>query len=379
MSRRPDRSVRVRPDDLGRAQADERSVCRPAAGVVARRPPHRVRHRSVLVASGALEYRSVPARPDRSGRTGPSQQVARFHERQEHQPAVGARQRAIYFLSRSRRHLEPVPRRRSPGRSRSSPPSCTGLSGITSTSPAMSVASRTGTSPFSVYDRGAYDIYSAGPPPRWRAAGVTSWRARRRCSPRSIARPSTVAALLADAASGLPPAHRTPTVEDYTPKLALEAVGQPSVAVGADRFGAAIAGGIAFYFSDMLGDQSLIVAVTDQLGLHRRLQPQGHRGAGRVPERAAPLELGRHRRTGAVRERRLPRRDRTIHERAGPTSRRRSSSARRETSVAGLVAYPFNRAQRIEFQGGVTHSRRSTDRPTQAVSLRTEDLIWTTP
>src|SRR6516165_3240416 len=35
----------------------------------------------------------------------------------------------------------------------------TGISGITSWSPAMSVASRTGMTSFSVYDSGAYNIY----------------------------------------------------------------------------------------------------------------------------------------------------------------------------------------------------------------------------
>ncbi len=70
------------------APADQRSVRRSAAGVVARRPPDRVRDRPLLVASRHARHRQLPAGADRSGgRTARGDR--RVHARQEHQPAVG--------------------------------------------------------------------------------------------------------------------------------------------------------------------------------------------------------------------------------------------------------------------------------------------------
>ena len=71
---------------------------------------------------------------------------------------------------------------------------------------------------------------------------------------------SEVVTLLTDASFGLPPVQEY-EVADYAGRLQLDAIGQPEIAVGADRFGAAIGGGIGFFFSDMLGNQSLATVV----------------------------------------------------------------------------------------------------------------------
>jgi len=49
----------------------------------------------------------------------------------------------------------------------------------------------------------------------------------------------------------------TETIGAYHPKLSLDYVSQPSLAVGADRFGTYVGGGLTLYWSDMLGDQNL--------------------------------------------------------------------------------------------------------------------------
>ncbi len=46
-------------------------------------------------------------------------------------------------------------------------------------------------------------------------------------------------------------------VEDYVPKLSLDYLSPPQLAIGADRFGTYGGGGIAMFFSDILGYQSL--------------------------------------------------------------------------------------------------------------------------
>ena len=57
--------------------------------------------------------------------------------------------------------------------------------------------------------------------------------------------------------AGLPPRADVSANEDYKRELSLDAVGQPTVGVGADRFGAYAAGGMSFLWSDMLGNHQL--------------------------------------------------------------------------------------------------------------------------
>src|SRR5204863_1542093 len=109
-------------------------------------------------------------------------------------------------------------------------------------------AAQTGVAAFSVYEGGKYDIYAmdvagAG---RTGAEGATTQSAA--VLPPLDRKPSDVAALLSNAALGLPPA-QTYDVADYKPALSLEAVGQPMIAMGASRYGATIGGGVSFYFS----------------------------------------------------------------------------------------------------------------------------------
>lgn len=134
----------------------------------------------------------------------------------------------------------------------------TGVSGITNSSPSMSVAARTGVVAFSVYEGGKYDIYAldgttrGGPPvtPSTDAAVL----------PPADRKPSEVAALLANAMFGLLPAQAYSTAP-YKPTLSLEGVGQPMVAVGASRFGTAIGGGVSLLFGDMLENHLLATAI----------------------------------------------------------------------------------------------------------------------
>src|SRR5262249_47337622 len=141
----------------------------------------------------------------------------------------------------------------------------TGISGITSTSPALSVATRTGVAAFSVYEEGKYDIYtlelgSGRPGASGRSGELAPVEVNAAVLPPIDRRPSEVVTLLHNAAFGLPAPVEYPS-EDYKATLGLEGVVQPTVAVGADRFGAAIGGGLALQFSDMLGNHTLITAV----------------------------------------------------------------------------------------------------------------------
>jgi Tol biopolymer transport system component len=246
----------------------------------------------------------------------------------------------------------------------------TGISGITASSPALSVASRAGLAAFSVYQGGKYDIYTTevgrGAPP---GATVTSAA----MLPPVDRQASTVATLLNNAALGLPSPTTYPT-EPYRAKLSLEGLAQPTVAVGASRFGAAVGGGIAFQFGDMLGDHTLTTVVQVDSGVAGSFSLKNsaaqavylnsaHRWnwgvlAGQVPYLSGGFQSGVD-----VVNNELAEIDQQIIFR------------QTEQSAGGLVAYPFDRSRRVEFQGGV--SRISFDQivQTTAFSLNTGQLL----
>ncbi len=264
----------------------------------------------------------------------------------------------------------------------------TGISGITGSSPALSVAARTGAAAFSVYQGGKYDIYVADLGENGRS-GVSGSRAGGTPAGRVLAdaaasaatlppldrRQSDVQAQLQNATFGLPPATPYPT-ERYQPKLSLEGLAQPSVAVGASRFGPAIGGGIALQFGDVLGDQMLVTAVQLNSGLSNNFSVkntaaqvayfnQAHRWnwgivAGQTPYLSGGFQSG-------------------VATVGGEPAQVDQQIIFRQTeqSAGGILAYPFNRAQRVEFQGGVTRLSFDQIVQTTAYSLNTGGLIAT--
>ncbi len=248
----------------------------------------------------------------------------------------------------------------------------TGLSGITATSPALSVAALSGVVAFTVYEEGHYHIYARDP-------GAAAGSAVSRSSPTAAILPpierrvSAVTAMLANTGYGLP-GPQAFDVAEYRPGLQLEGVGQPFIGVGADRFGTAIGGGVSLMFSDMLGNQTLGIAAQVQSGLGGSYDfgstaaqvmylNQSHRWnwgavAGQMPYLSGGIRQSLGQVGGA-----LAQIDQTIIFRQN------------DRSVGGIVAYPFDRARRVEFQSSV--SRISFDQivQTQAFSLNTGQLI----
>jgi hypothetical protein len=141
----------------------------------------------------------------------------------------------------------------------------TGVSGITAMSPAMTVAKEAGTMAFSVFDEFEFHIYTldvtSGSPERVSRVASEADTEGRMLPPAEPEFSSRVARYLEDWSTGLQTAEAMARVEDYSPGLQLDYVGQPSFGVAADRYGTYIGGGAAAYFSDMLGDRVLGVAV----------------------------------------------------------------------------------------------------------------------
>ena len=159
----------------------------------------------------------------------------------------------------------------------------TGVSGVTSTSPAMSVARANGRVLFSVFDKAGFHISTL---PAERAGGepVSADDARRVAEwmdgngpDTVVVKPvtksaavlpaeghggaSTVSSYLADSDHGLP-SDSAIVERPYRTAFRLAAIGQPSLGVGAGGLlGTQVSGGASAYFSDMLGDQSIGVAL----------------------------------------------------------------------------------------------------------------------
>ncbi len=252
----------------------------------------------------------------------------------------------------------------------------TGVSGITSSSPALSVAGNVAA--YSVYEDGDFNIYTL--PLGTREATTPGAIARNAAVlPPVDRKKGEVQSLLEQPATGLPPTDefvRNLKIDRYRPSLSLEAVGQPTVSVGADRFGAAIGGGVSFLFGDMLGDHMLATAVqfssiggnfsAKDTAAQAAYYNQAHRWnwgilGGQIPYLSAGFQSG----VGTV-DGEPVEVDQTLIFR------------QTERSAAGLVAYPFNRAQRVEFQAGVSQVAFDQIVQTQTFSLVTGGLISNT-
>jgi len=228
----------------------------------------------------------------------------------------------------------------------------TGVSGITATSPALSVASRTGTVAFSVYEDGKYDIFTVDGA---RGGPLAPVKENAAVLPPPDRKSSDVAELLASHSLGLPePTTSKPEVEPYSPKLHVEGVAQPVVGVGVSRFGTSFGGGLAISFSDMLRNHQLVTAfqVNSGLGSSTSLKDigaqvgyfnQAHRWnwglvGGQVPYLSSGFQSSLSQRPN------------------GDIIQTDQMFVFRQTerSASGVVAYPFNRASRLELQGGAS-------------------------
>jgi Periplasmic component of the Tol biopolymer transport system len=227
----------------------------------------------------------------------------------------------------------------------------TGVSGITASSPALSVASRTGTVAFSVYQDSKYDIFTVNGGPGKPLAPVTQNAA---ILPPVDRKPSQVTELLASSTVGLPEPQTAPEIVPYSPRLHIEGVAQPVVGVGVSRFGTSFGGGLALSFSDMLRNHQLVTAfqINSGLGGNTSFKDIGMQVGyfnqasrwnwgvvgGQVPYLSSGFQSSLSQRPN------------------GDVIQTDQLFVFRQTerSASGVVAYPFNRASRIELQGGAS-------------------------
>jgi Tol biopolymer transport system component len=138
-----------------------------------------------------------------------------------------------------------------------------GVTGITALSPALSVSSDANLLAFTGYEEGRIGIYFiegrealGGTAVEASIAGATPAAG---LLPPAQRAGDLVGPALADATTGLPA--DVGEAEPYRARLGLNAVSQPYVSAGYGPFGAMFGGGIAFSFSDTLGNHNLYAAI----------------------------------------------------------------------------------------------------------------------
>ena len=155
-------------------------------------------------------------------------------------------------------------------------------------------------------------------------------------------------------------------------------MGQPTIAVGADRFGGFGGfggGGISFFLSDMLGDHSLGAAFQATTSFDEDFSVADLGGA-------LMYQNLRHRLNWGIAVDQTPYRTGFFTQSAGVVEGRptliEDTLLYRQTDrgVSGLAAYPFNRAQRLE--GGMSYRQLRFEQilRTTAFDLETGDVLF---
>ena len=219
-----------------------------------------------------------------------------------------------------------------------------GVSGITTSSPALAVASRTGALAYSVYRGGRYEIRMLEPAGALAGRAVNVPAGFTAAGTLAPATNSAVSQMLADAAGGLPSGTGFKDAH-YDDRLRLEAVSQPYVGASTGQsFGGALRASFGLSFGDMLKDRQLntlfrVGTDVDDLAAHvtyinRKQQWNWGITAGHMPSRFF----------GARRS----------IEREGELVTRETTSLRYLHQWAGLAArYNLDRSRRLEFGAGV--------------------------
>ena len=226
----------------------------------------------------------------------------------------------------------------------------TGVSGITALSPATSIGAGGSRAAVSVYAHGAYEI---------RTIDIEDSRTDGNAVLPSTSIVPNVAAENLDAPEAVPEPFET---RAYVPRLTLAQLGSPYLSAGGGAFGSFLRAGVSMAFGDMLGQQEVGTAIqvgkesTDNavIGeyMNRRSRWNWGVSGGRIPALVgASQTLARS--TDA----------------AGESILVQTTDALQQIhrQFGGIVAYPFNRAQRIEASVGVDAT--SFDLRTQTTTM----------
>jgi len=248
-----------------------------------------------------------------------------------------------------------------------------GISGITELSPAMSVAQASGRILYSAYDEGNHSIYAIDEPETLQGQAFLAQFPGLNLGvlPPRKAPEGALLGLLKNPLFGLPKDTNFP-VAPYKPKLTLDYVAPPAVAVGVDRYGTYGGGGIAAFWSDMLGYHTVVTGAStgnrliDSSALVAYMNTRHRTNWGAVVQRV-PYIIGGYYNvyldpTGRV---------------AGEPAYIEQEELIRQINyeAAAFAYYPFNQVRRAELSGGARYIQFNDTLYTRAYSYYSEMLI----
>ena len=203
-----------------------------------------------------------------------------------------------------------------------------GVSGITSLSPALSVAAGAGRLAYSIYKEGGYEIRTMPLAGGWLTATALS-------------RPAADAGPPAAALAPVTPAAATPI--RYRGRLALNSIGQPYLSAGGGALGGFFRAGMSISFSDLLEQRQLQTAV--QVGTRARDFAVQTAFVNKQSRWTWGL-LGAQLPVGFVSTRTRP---------DGSAGVARDTESFRQThrQAMAMIAYPFSRVRRVELTTGL--------------------------
>jgi hypothetical protein len=157
-------------------------------------------------------------------------------------------------------------------------------------------------------------------------------------------------------------------VEDYRVDFDLDFVGQPYLVAGSNRFGSFLGGGLSFLWSDMLGDHQIGLQVQTTGELRNVAGIAGYENRSSRWYWGAsithiPFVQGAFQSGVATIDGELVEFEQVLELR------------QTESRIGGYAAYPFHRAQRIEFSSGFSRYGFSRRAETFGVSLETGGIV----
>jgi WD40 repeat protein len=230
----------------------------------------------------------------------------------------------------------------------------TGVSGITALSPALSVATQAPRLVYSAFEDERHGLFSIDSAAVLAGVPVLESFAMNPAllPPVDRSRPSPlveVAALLADPDLGLPPADSVPESVDYHPRLALDFINPASIGVGGGGvFGTFVGGGSAVFWGDMLRQHYLTTGLQVFGGFEDIAAVVAYRNVrsrwtwGVTAAQQPFLSIGFRRRVGQAANADI----------VDSLFRFRQT----DRHLGTVLAYPFSRVQRIEFNAGYRQS-----------------------
>ena len=242
----------------------------------------------------------------------------------------------------------------------------TGVSGITPTSPAFSIADDASALAFTVYERGRPRLIVLEQQEALAGAAMVDPARHEDGQPASMD-PGAVDRYLADHVTGVPDPSAIAN-HAYISRMSLEGVGQPYLSSGGGPFGTFVRGGGAVLFGDLLGERRLGAAVQignrmrDAAFAFRFLNQERRWNWGVVTE-LEPSVI-RYRRSEAI-----------DHEGQAALLKQADYLQRMQLRSAAVVAYPFSRGLRVEFTGGVRYAAYRRDLRSQISSLHTGKVL----